>query len=192
MLGGGADAYGDAKAITNGTGDVGNTYTDPRYYIPTGANPTTSPTQPSTSTDGGATNPQYGYLYNFCAANGGQAGNGACSGSSSTVVTTTISVCPSNWRLPTGNGGEFGALSAAVNATNDAAGSTNLRTAWFGQYGGGMSGGLGGQGGGGRYWSSTQNSNTNAYSFDFSSTSVNSSSYIYKDNGRTVRCIAQS
>ena len=58
---------------------------------------TEEPKNPSTSTNG---NGQVGYLYNFCAANGGQTGNGACSESSSTAVNTGISVCPAGWRLP--------------------------------------------------------------------------------------------
>lgn len=59
--GGGANTYSDVKTLTNGTGGSA-TYTVAAYYVSPNANPTTEPTDPSTSTDGGATSPQYGYL----------------------------------------------------------------------------------------------------------------------------------
>lgn len=47
--GGGNNSYGDVKALTVGTT---NSYTQPHYFIPTGANPTNEPANPSTSTTG--------------------------------------------------------------------------------------------------------------------------------------------
>jgi uncharacterized protein (TIGR02145 family) len=192
--GGGTNTYSDVMptgdgtsgTLNNGTSDTSTTYVNAKYYIPAGANPTTAPTEPSTSTNGTG---QYGYLYNFCAANGGQTGNGACSNSSSAAVTTTISICPTNWRLPTSNGGEFSALTTAINATSGAAGSTNLRTTWLAQYVGGWGGGFFGQGSYGNYWSSTQDDSDYAYVLSFGSSGVYPSVGNYKYYRRAVRCL---
>ena len=186
--GGGVNAYNDTRTMADGTADTATTFTSPKYYIPTGANPTTSPTQPSTSTNGSG---QYGYLYNFCAANGGQTGNGACSSSSSTAVTTTTSVCAANWRLPTGNGGEFTALNTAINSGSASSDAGLIASPWLGQRGGYWSGGFIDQGGYGRYWSSSQSTGNDAYFLYFYSTSVDPSNGGSKYLGRSVRCVAQ-
>ncbi|HMQ95676.1 MAG TPA: FISUMP domain-containing protein [Candidatus Saccharibacteria bacterium] len=196
--GGGVNTYSDT--IPTGDGSNGTlhgpdnsgsvTYALAKYYIPTGANPTTNPTQPSTSTDGGVTNPQYGYLYNFCAANGGQTGNGACSDSVSTAVNTTISICPANWRLPTQSPtNEFTLLNNAVNSgltTTDA----GLRSEWLAQRSGSWySGGFNSQGSNGFYRSSTQYSATYGRHLSFFSSGVVmvAGSKLY---GFAVRCVA--
>ena len=196
--GGGVNTYNDT--IPTGDGSNGTlhgpdnsgsvTYALAKYYIPTGANPTTNPTQPSTSTDGGVTNPQYGYLYNFCAANGGQTGNGACSDSVSTAVNTTISICPANWRLPTQSPtNEFTLLNNAVNSgrLNTDAG---LRSEWLAQRSGSWySGGFNSQGSNGFYRSSTQYSATYGRHLSFFSSGVVmvAGSKLY---GFAVRCVA--
>jgi uncharacterized protein (TIGR02145 family)/prepilin-type N-terminal cleavage/methylation domain-containing protein len=146
--GGGTDTYGDTKTLVNG-GSSSSNYTTPYYYVPPGANPTSGSTPPSTSTTGTG---QYGYLYSFCAANGGQAGNGACSNSSSVPVDVNISVCPSGWRLPNGVP-EFTDLNNAINGSSTTT-EAGLRVAWLAQYAG--SGGISfsQQGTKGNYWSS--------------------------------------
>ncbi|MFV0485518.1 MAG: IPT/TIG domain-containing protein [Candidatus Saccharimonadales bacterium] len=112
--GGGTNTYGDTKTIANSNP---LSYTNALYMIPTSANPTTSPTTPSTSTDGGATNTQYGYLYNWCAAMGAQTSTSACTSSTTPTPNQSISICPSGWRLPTaGSGGEYQALNNAINS----------------------------------------------------------------------------
>lgn len=102
--GGGTNTYNDARSITQATS--GTTYTEPRYYVSSSANPTSGATNPATN------GTQHGYHYNYCAAMGGQ--SGACTGN--TVMPTSdqsISVCPAGWRLPTGGSsgeGEFANL----------------------------------------------------------------------------------
>ena len=198
--GGGTNTYSDVMptgdgtggTLSNGTSDTAATFTSAKYYIPAGANPTTAPTQPSTSTDGGATNPQYGYLYNWCAANKGQSGNGACSNLTSATVDTTKSICPAGWRLPTGDiDGELQALATAIGATNDAAGAMNLRTTWLAQYGGYWYGGSYNQGSESYYWPSTQDGIDGAYYLFSNSSGVSPSSFgSSRRVGQSVRCLA--
>ena len=183
--GGGTNSYGDTRTLTEGTV---NSYTTPHYYIPTGANPTSGTTDPSTATNGTG---QYGYLYNFCAANGGQTGNGACSSSSDAAVDTSVSICPAGWRLPTGAAGEeFTILNNSLNAgrTNTDQG---LREVWLGQRGGFWSSGFTNQGSFSYYWSSSQRSAGSGLRLYFGSTIVEPHSTIVKERGFAVRCVAQ-
>ncbi|MEI7918419.1 MAG: FISUMP domain-containing protein [Candidatus Saccharibacteria bacterium] len=185
--GSGTNTYSDIKTLTNGTGGA-TTYTVASYYVtPSTTNFTTEPTAPSTSTTGSG---QYGYLYNFCGANGGQTGNGACDSASSTAVNTAISICPSGWRLPTSNGGEFTALNTAINGGSTTTDAGLIGTPWLAQRGGYWNSGFGDQGSYGNYWSSTQNSTTNAYSLFFGSTYVGPANYVNKYSGFAVRCVA--
>jgi uncharacterized protein (TIGR02145 family) len=185
--GGGTNTYGDTKSITNSNT---LTYTAPYYIIPTDANPTTKPTSPSTSTDGGATNPQYGYLYNWCAAMGAQTSTSACANATTPAPNTSISICPSGWRLPTGNtGGEFQALNTAINSGSTASDS-GLRSTWLGMYSGLWYDSFYTQGSDGYYWSSTQDSATGAYNLAFGSSYVLLSDYSNKQVGFAVRCVA--
>ena len=184
--GSGTNTYSDIKTLANGTGGS-TTYTVASYYVtPSTTNYTTEPTAPSTSTDG---NGQYGYLYNWCATMGGQA-TAACANATTPTPVTTTSICPSGWRLPTGNGGEFGALNTAINGglTNTDAGL--IGTPWLAQRGGFWSNGFGYQGSFGYYWSSTQYSATSAYYLYFNSTVVNPADYNSKNYGFAVRCVA--
>jgi len=184
--GSGTNTYSDTKTLANGTGGA-TTYTVASYYVtPSTTNFTTEPTAPSISTNGTG---QYGYLYNWCAAMGGQA-TAACANATTPTPVTTTSICPSGWRLPTGNGGEFSALNTAINGglTNTDAGL--IGASWLAQRGGFWGSGFGTQGSYGYYWSSTQNSATSAYSLGFSSTSVYPASYNYKYYGFAVRCVA--
>ena len=182
--GGGTNTYNDTKTLTNGTSDTATTYTEPKYYIPSGANPTTEPTNPSTSTTGTG---QYGYLYNWCAAMGGQ--TPACQNASGSGF-TSASVCPSGWRLPTGGStGEFTALNNAVNSgstTTDA----GLRSSWLAQRSGRWIGGFVSQSSSSFYWSSSQASATNAFYLLFYSTYVYPADLSSKAGGRAVRCVA--
>jgi uncharacterized protein (TIGR02145 family)/prepilin-type N-terminal cleavage/methylation domain-containing protein len=182
--GGGTNTYGDIKTLTNGTGGS-STYTIASYYVPTGANPTTEPTAPSTATNGVG---QYGYLYNWCGAMGAQTSTSACANATTPVPDTNVSTCPSGWRLPTGNGGELGALNTAVNggsSTTDA----GLRTNWLSQYSGYWLTSFGDQGSAGYYWSSTQfNATLGYYWYLFSGSSY--SNGINKAYGLAVRCLA--
>ena len=186
--GSGTNTYSDTKTLTNGTGGSA-TYTVASYYVtPSTTNFTTEPTAPSTSTDGTG---QYGYMYNWCAATGADL---ASSGCSSTITTplpvTTSSICPSGWRLPTGNGGEFGVLNTAINGGSTTTDAGLIGTPWLAQRGGDWGSGFVNQGSNGFYWSSTQNSATNAYNLFFNSTIVYPATFNNKVYGIAVRCVA--
>lgn len=197
---GGSNTYSDV--VNQGSGVRGTntiygpdnagtpTYTEARYYIPSGANPTIDPTPPSTSTDGGVTNPQFGYLYNWCAAMGGQ-DTAACSSTETPAPVPTTNICPAGWRLPTGgNGRELVMLNTAINdgrIDTDA----GLLTHGFFQYGRFWNQGFGGRWG--HYWSSSQYFTTSVHVLFFGSSTVDavSNKYGNKSLGQAVRCIAE-
>ena len=184
--GSGTNTYNDTKTLTNGTSGS-TTYTAARYYITLSTtNFTTEPTAPSTSTDGTG---QYGYLYNWCAAMGGQS-TAACANATTPTPVITTSICPAGWRLPTSNGGEFTALNTAINGGPTTTDAGLIGTSWLGQRGGWWFYGFSDQGSKGYYWSSTQLSATNAYFLYFDSTGVYTDSNITKYAGFPVRCIA--
>ena len=184
--GAGNNTYNDTVALSVGTA---TTYTEAKYYIPTGANPTTEPTAPSTSTNGTG---QYGYLYNWCAAMGGQ-NTAACANATTPAPVPTINICPAGWRLPTGEPttGEFTALNTALNdgKTNTDAGL--IASPGLFQRSGLWLNGFNAQGSRGNYWSSSQYSAAYAHFLNFSSTNVYPANYNGKDYGFAVRCIAE-
>ncbi len=203
--GGGTNTYNDTIPTGDGTNGTlhgpdnsgSTTYTLAKYYIPTGANPTTNPTQPSTDTTGGGSGAgrQYGYLYNWCAAMGAQNGGpkpstSACANATTPAPNTTVSICPANWRLPTYSPtNEFTLLNNAVNSastTTDA----GLRSEWLAQRSGYWLNGFDYQSSVGRHWSSTQYSATSAYYLYFSGSNINPSVSSYKSSGYAVRCVA--
>jgi len=194
--GGGNNTFGDVVALTNSSAQNA---TAPNFTRPTDANPTTFPTQPSTATDGGmnVATRQFGYLYNWCAAMGGQ--SNACITSSMDPVDTTISVCPAGWRLPTaGSDGatvqnnttnEFWNLNQVVNSglTNTDAG---WRAQWLSMYGGTIQGSAGVWG---FYWSSTRGSTWGARALSLGASSVTPAptGNVDRWNQISVRCIAE-
>ncbi len=182
--GGGTSTYGDVKTLSNGTSDSTYTFTEAKYYIPSGANPTVSPTNPSTSTSGSG---QYGYFYNWCAAMGGQA-TAACAAATTPAPNTGVSVCPSGWRLPTKE--EFGALNTAINGSTST--DAGLRSGWLGQWSGYWSSGSGfvGQGLLGYYWSSSQSATAAAHVLYHENSYVFPSQGAGKNGGSAVRCVA--
>ena len=193
--GGGTNTYNDVMPTGDGTSGTlsgpdnagSTTYTNAKYYIPTGANPTTAPTEPSTSTNGTG---QYGYLYNWCAAMKAQTGTTACLIATTPLPDSTTSICPAGWRLPTaGSGGEFATLNTAINSGSTSSPSGLLAT-WLAQYGGGWYGGFNSQGSNGNYWSATQSSSSLAYVLYFNSSRVNPSDTSSKNFGQSIRCLA--
>ena len=190
--GAGNNTYNDTKSLSNGTSDTATTYTEAKYYIPTGANPTTDPTPPSTDTTGGGSGAgrQYGYLYNWCAAMGSQ-NTAACANATTPAPVPTINICPAGWRLPTGgSGGEFTALNTAINGGSTSSDAGLLSNGLF-QRSGIWNGTFNSEDSVGYYWSSSQSAD-NAFRLQLGVTSVNPASYsIYKYNGFSVRCIAQ-
>ena len=167
---------------------AGATYTEARYYVPAGANPTVNPTLPSTSTNGTG---QYVYLYNYCAAIGGQ-DTAACAEATTPTPIPTTNICPAGWRLPTGEPttGEFTALNTAINAGSTSSDAGLLTSGLF-QRSGYWGGSFSSQGSYGYYWSSTQGSATNAYSLNFNSTNVYPAGNYNENVARAVRCVAE-
>lgn len=181
--GGGTNTYGDTKTLAV---SCGATYTTACYYIPTGANPTTNPTEPSTATTGTG---QYGYFYNWCAAMGGQA-TAACANATTPVPDTSVSICPAGWRLPTANGGEFSDLNNVINEGSGYSDAGWLTT-WLAQRGGSWYEGVYySQGSQGLYWSSTQDPLGYGNSMNFSSSMFGDAFGSAKTGGGAVRCVA--
>jgi len=185
--GGGTNTYNDVKTLANGTGGS-VTYTAAQYYIPTsGSNITTEPTAPSTSTTGTG---QYGYLYNWCAAMGVQTSTNACSNATTPASNPALSICPAGWRLPTGNGGEYDGLNAAVNS-NSVATDAGLRSTWLGQLSGSWYNSFFDQGSRAYYWSSLPQSFAGyGYILYFYGSNVNTAEGTDKNAGAAVRCVA--
>ena len=186
----GTGAPGTPKGtLSNGTADTATTYTEAKYYISPSANPTTEPTAPSTSTNGTG---QYGYLYNWCAAMGGQ-NTAACANATTPTPIPTTNICPAGWRLPTGEPttGEFTALNAAINGGSTSSDAGLLSNGLF-QRSSYWSGSFYNQGNYGTYWPSTQYNTSIAYGLGFTITYVLPSdiSNILKYVGRAVRCVA--
>ena len=203
--GGGTNTYNDAinqgtgapgtpkGTLSNGTADSSTTYTEAKYYIPTGANPTTDPTPPSTDITGGGSGAgrQYGYLYNWCAAMGGQ-DTAACANATTPTPIPTTNICPAGWRLPTGgSGGEFEVMNNTVYAGKTDSDSSIIGAPGLFQRSGRWYGGFLNQGSIGYYWSSTQGSATGAHYLYFYSTGVYPANYDSKYGARAVRCVAE-
>ena len=191
---GGTNTYNDTVALTNGTGDASATYTESKYYISPSANPTTDPTPPSTAADGGANTStrQFGYLYNWCAAMGGQ-NTAACANATTPAPIPTTNICPAGWRLPTGEPttGEFTALNTALNDGKINTDAGLIASPGLFQRSGYWGNGFYGQGSNGGYWSSTQYSATYARYLSFDSAGVYPASGNNKGYARAVRCIAE-
>jgi uncharacterized protein (TIGR02145 family) len=149
-------------------------------------------------TGSGTTN--YGYLYNWPAATAGatRTTNPAGSGNA------TNSICPANWRLPTGdNAGELAWLNAKMNNPSATAPSTSGDSGYYqnwqnsGPFRGSFSGrwyffSFSEQGGAGRLWSASALSNNSDVSLE---------AYLYpsmvaigvggnpRSSGLAVRCL---
>ena len=198
--GGGTNTYGDVinqgtgapgtpkGTLSNGTADTATTYTEAKYYIPPGANPTTDPTEPSTSTNGTG---QYGYLYNWCAAMGGQ-NTAACAEATTPAPIPTTNICPAGWRLPTVSPtNEFTALNTAINGGSTSSDAGLLTNGLF-QRSGRWYNSFISQGSNGNYWSSRQHSAITPQHLYFYSTYVSSTSNgLSKNHGLAVRCVAE-
>ena len=150
-------------------------------------------------TDGNATDVISGNTYNAHYHVGNHyTWNAATAGTGGTITSTNAkdSICPKGWQLPTSNNtnsGSFGGLTAAYSISSNAAGSTALVSAplYFVRGGSVYSGSLRRAGNYGDYWSSTAYSSTSsAYNLSFYSGGVNPSSYGYRSNGFSVRCLA--
>jgi uncharacterized protein (TIGR02145 family) len=216
--GGGDDTYGDViDANDFSVFDGSDTKLASAYntaQIITGAGGaafTLSPTKPVTTT-GNASDAQRGYLYNWCAAMGGAAKNpNACVADTTqpSNYSATVSVCPANWRLPTGGQdapaqgdtnttNEFAKLDIALGGTGQSRYNTNandldaaFQTTWLGVYSGNYSDGLTQQAELGYYWSSTANNNqvSDAHGIYFNGSYIISAYTSVRKRGYAVRCV---
>jgi uncharacterized protein (TIGR02145 family) len=183
---GGNDNYSDVMDSNNFTiiSEDGTPSTYDTAQIITYAGGTAYTTGAPKTTTGNASDAQRGYLYNWCAAMGGKTKNDkACATSSPTGYSTTVSVCPKDWRLPTSV--EFGTLYTSLNSTV-----SKMRTTWLGVYSGrGGDGRLYYQGSDTYYWSSTADGTNNAYSLIFNDSIIYTSYSNNRGNGFAVRCV---
>jgi len=151
-----------------------------------------------------------GYLYNWFAATGGT-GTYDTNGMDTNGNQATGSICPTNFRLPSGmsdTGGpttngtdsttaDLPVLNASMNAKSLATGATSNFFAswqpgaqWSGVFSGYWYTALGNQGSHGYFWSSTANSATLARNLNFVSGIVNpGNNNFYKYYGQSVRCV---
>ena len=145
-------------------------------------------------TGSGATNS--GYLYNFAAATAGE------TRTSLTTGNAQHSICPVNWRLPTGGGtGEFAWLNAKMNnpsATNPStSGGTGYYQNWQnnglfkGVFSGDWNGSFSSQGSNGNLWSGSARSSSafNAHNAVFYASDVIPDHNNHRGNGFGVRCL---
>jgi uncharacterized protein (TIGR02145 family) len=185
--GAGQICYGDNATL--------GSYAQGCYWIPPNANRTSGSNNPSISTDGGVTNPQYGYLYNWCAAMDRDAGL-ACQTISAAqpnqnvngFAGTIINICPRGWRLPTSD--EFVALNNAVNGGSTTSPSGLLTNSLFMYSGNFYSASFFETGTVGFYWSSTVATASDARGLYFDSGGVVPANSNNKGSGLAVRCVA--
>ena len=180
-------------AVCRGDNASLNTHGRGCFWEPGGSNPTTYPATPSTAANGTG---QFGFLYNWCAAMGGQPA--ACQTTAATPADPTINICPAGWRLPAvgsatnSNTNEFWNINQAINggATGFPIGLRSnglLQQSGIFANGNFVSQGINGAGG---YWSSTVFAATNARHFWFADGGVSPAVSGGKGVGFAIRCVA--
>ncbi|MBQ9029795.1 hypothetical protein IJ114_03470, partial [Candidatus Saccharibacteria bacterium] len=121
--------------------------------------------------------------------NGPQSGHEAESSHSYYSYGAAQKVCPKGWRLPTR--AEYNNIATFMGG-NSSTGSSNIRnTPYNFVFGGFYSGGWNNVGSYGRYWSSTKYDSSRGYYLYFVSSTLGTT-YTYKYNGFSVRCVATS
>jgi len=183
-----------AGQVCRGDNASMNTHGRGCFWEPADSNPTTSLQTPSTATDGGVSTAtrQFGLLYNWCAAMGGQPA--ACQTTAATPADPTINICPAGWRLPTGgvsnNANEFWNLNQAINnGLNTPVGLLNNSLFQYsGLFGSGSFTSIGIVG---FYWSSTVFNVANSRVLNFSAGSVGPADGTNRGFGLTVRCVRE-
>jgi uncharacterized protein (TIGR02145 family) len=165
--------------------------------------------QNNTSTDSNNGNVSYntnsktgcGYLYNYYTATAGSAAQADYSNGKGAGYIALQSICPSGWKLPTGQyNGDFSNLDQYYNGNGDyhnddviSLGLWLSAGAWQGAFSGGYSSGLYGQGSHGDYWSSSVSSAYNARDTLFYSNVVNPGTLIpSRRDGFAARCLVGS
>ena len=154
--------------------------------VPTSYNGTDDPMKDTVVTG----NWKVGGYYNYCAASAGSYcyGNGISAGTSSGNATEDI--CPAGWRMPTGGiSGEFQALYNNSSYNTYANYRSALHLPLSGYF---DNGSLRGQGSNGRWWSSTRVSNDEMDYLSANTSTIYPESYIIRDFGLSLRCVAGS
>jgi uncharacterized protein (TIGR02145 family) len=162
-------------------------YTTMGWADPGSNDPTTYHASSSTLNNSNTTD--YGYLYNWCAAMGGQ--STACTASGTMPTATSGDICPKGWHMPTGNStGELAVLNGYMNG-GTTANTGNYYQNWLagsngpfrGVFAGHFYSGLSNQGSNGGVWSSSFYPSSSNYAFD----AYFNSSYVYPGNGNGYR-----
>ena len=175
--GGGTNTFGDTKTIKERPS--GNPVYTPAEWMNAGGSTDFANTD---AFDG-----FFGYVYNWCAAMGGQ--SNACNSTSTTGFNTSTSICPAGWRLPTGgSGGEFAVLNNTVNGgltDTDAGLRANFLTVYAGFYWafGGMIPD------GSHLWSSTGDYANSAHQMLSRPDEVSPATSLGKSYASSVRCV---
>jgi uncharacterized protein (TIGR02145 family) len=129
-----------------------------------------------------------GVYYNYCAASAGS----YCYNDGAAPAGTNASqdICPKGWKIPSSvTNGDYEVLFAAYGKFD---GIDNFRIAlsvlFSGSFGNGS---VRGQNENGFFWSSTRSGTSGAYALGMTSSSINTSGYMYRDDGKSVRCLLQ-
>ena len=191
------------------TAGVANWTTSYSYSAPL-VNLTNKDVVPSNASTNGKGYNKVGGYYNFCAASAGS----YCYGNGTDPGTITFKprddeasydICPNNWRMPTSNTGEYGALANAIYGstgdTGDATAIANYRNALSLPFSGSFNNGSArGQGSDGSFWSKIQYSSdsfnkenelSDMYSLGVSTSHVTPSDFDDRKDGLSVRCLAR-
>jgi len=174
--GGGDNFFGDVKSLVEYGDEFSMGNTEARWvasdWVDSDDLYTTGMTAPNPSGN-------YGYLYNWCAAMGGQSSACNMTEDNPDNIDADVSICPAGWRLPTGETGtgEFTLLNNIVNDghTLGAGAGNGLTANWLSTVD--------------EYWSSTINSATDAHNLIVSWSHVSPASNSLKDYGMAVRCV---
>ena len=160
------------KTITSSDSNVSSDFTIPASSV-SGFN--------AYDTNNAYVDSTYGGYYTFYTATAGTGGSSLTSGNASSDI------CPKGWRLPTGgSSGEFQTLYNNYNSSALMQGIPNLSLSGYV-----INGSVSNQGSGGYYWSSTVDNANIAYNLYLGSSNVNPANNNNKNNGNSVRCVAQ-
>ena len=165
-------------AKTSTGGSWANSYDAP--YIAT----TDIDTVPSNPPSNGAGSNKVGVYYNYCAASAGS----YCYANNAGTGDASEDLCPSGWRMPTGNtSGEFQALYNEYNAYD--AFRTALSLPLSGYF---NSGSASSKGSYGYWWSSTRNGGNLMYGLRADTSSIYPATTVRRYYGYSLRCVLGS
>ena len=188
----------DADSLTslrNGNRAAGDQYADGAFVAAWDSTHTTNyynrasvnaDSKDVTVTSYGAGSGKVGVYYNYCAASAGS----YCYNDGAAPAGTNASqdICPKGWKIPSSVTNEDYEVLFAAYGKYD--GIDNFRIAlsllFSGSFGGGS---VRGQNENGFFWSSTRSGISGAYALGMNSSSINTSGYVHRDDGESVRCL---